>query len=268
MTIVVLGLIGGSWVTLYIGADMGLYLIVKLLRGDFWYWVPLGGKAEIVMSLVTRVLVKVVTDFTSIVQSRHPNEVGGFYWSFGFVLTMGSLPLTIIISGPLLPERAMIVAWAVTIFIIPCSLVCFATFFFNIEKNYWHTFFDFKTGVEFSVHSFKNAPNDAAKAAIAFGRSKRHWVSIEAEVRAWIEANWERWQNGKPGWFTDSLKEKVPLEFIPTTEDARRRESVRRASVDAEADESLGDSLRASIRRASVGLEERNVKVVPIEMDN
>jgi hypothetical protein len=41
-TIVLLGLKGGRWVFLYIGADLGLYLLVKILRGDFWYWLPLG----------------------------------------------------------------------------------------------------------------------------------------------------------------------------------------------------------------------------------
>eukprot|EP00520_Triparma_pacifica_P012038 CAMPEP_0118647904 /NCGR_PEP_ID=MMETSP0785-20121206/8861_1 /TAXON_ID=91992 /ORGANISM="Bolidomonas pacifica, Strain CCMP 1866" /LENGTH=65 /DNA_ID=CAMNT_0006540041 /DNA_START=1 /DNA_END=195 /DNA_ORIENTATION=+ len=64
-----------SWALAYIGLDLGLYLAVKMLRGDFWYWVPLGGKAEIVSSIVARVLVKIVTDFTSIVQFRHPNEL-------------------------------------------------------------------------------------------------------------------------------------------------------------------------------------------------
>ena len=61
----------------------------------------------------------------------------------------------------------------------------------------------------------------------------------------------------------------VPEEFIPTTGEARRRESVRRASVDAEAEGGLGGALRASIRRASVGgTLEGHVKVVPIERDN
>ena len=43
-TIVLLGLIGGSWAFLYIGADLGLYMLVKILRGDFWYWFPTGLK--------------------------------------------------------------------------------------------------------------------------------------------------------------------------------------------------------------------------------
>ena len=49
------------------------------------------------------------------------------------------------------------------------------------------------------------------------------------------------------------MKAWVPVDFIPADGDARRRESVRRASVDAEAEGGLAGTLRASIRRASVG---------------
>ena len=50
-------------------------------------------------------------------------------------------------------------------------------------------------------------------------------------------------------------KASVPEEFIPADGDARRRESDRRASVDSEAEGGLAGTLRASIRRASVGLD-------------
>ena len=45
----------------------------------------------------------------------------------------------------------------------------------------------------------------------------------------------------------------MPVDFIPADGDARRKESVRRASVDAEAEGGLVGAVRASIRRASVG---------------
>ena len=65
------------------------------------------------------------------------------------------------------------------------------------------------------------------------------------------------------------MKALVPVEFIPAAGDARRRESVRRASVDAEAEGGLGGAFRASIRRASVrSAMEGNVRVVPISEDN
>ena len=65
--------------------------------------------------------------------------------------------------------------------------------------------------------------------------------------------NWAKWEEEKPEWLTDIKKALVPEEFIPADGDARRRESVRRASVDAEAEGGLAGAVRASIRRASVG---------------
>ena len=82
LTIVLLGLLGKSWVLAFLGADLGLFLLVKLLRGDFWYWVAFGGKLEILASFLSRTMVKVIVDFTSIVQFRHPYEMGGAYWLF------------------------------------------------------------------------------------------------------------------------------------------------------------------------------------------
>ena len=104
-TIVLLGLLGRSWVIAYIGADLGLYLVVKIVRGDFWWWVPLGGNVEVVSSIVARVLVKVVVDFTSILQFRHPNEVGGAYWLLGFALTIAGLPAAVMLAGVFLDDH-------------------------------------------------------------------------------------------------------------------------------------------------------------------
>ena len=253
MTIVVLGLLGGRWVSLYVGADMLLYLLVKVLRGDFWYWIPAGGNTEILSSIVGRLLVKVVTDFTSIVQFRHPNEVGGMYWMFGFVLTIGSLPLAIILAerGDVAEEKLKF-AWKVAGIFIPCAVVLLAFFFFNIEKKYWGTFYSLQRGKDLTVKNFREG-SDAVKAKYTFKYSKHHWEANEEEVRAWVEANWARWEEEKPEWFDEAMRARVPVEYIPESGDARRRESVRRASVDAEAEGGLAGAYRASIRRASVG---------------
>jgi hypothetical protein len=253
MSIVVLGLLGGKWVSLYVGADLGLYLLVKVLRGDFWYWVPVGGNAEILSSVVGRLLVKVVTDFTSIVQFRHPTENGGISWMFGFVLTMGSLPIAIILAERKnVTEEELKLAWKVVGIFIPCTVVLFAVFFFTIEKKYWGTFYSLQRGKDLTVKSFREC-SDAGKTRYTFLTSKHHWKAIEGEVKAWVEANWDRWEEEKPNWFDDAMRARVPVEYIPTTGDARRRESVRRASVDAEAEGGLAGAFRASIRRASIG---------------
>ena len=57
--------------------------------------------------------------------------------------------------------------------------------------------------------------------------SRHHWVSIEGEIKKWVESNWAKWEEEQPDWFTDVMKAKVPVDFIPADGDARRRESVK-----------------------------------------
>jgi hypothetical protein len=254
MTIVVLGLLGGRWVSLYAGADLGLYLFVKVLRDDFWYWIPAGGNVEIVSSIVARVLFKVVTDFTSIAHFRHPKEVGGMYWMFGFVLTVGSLPVAVTIaeSGNIAEEKLKL-AWAVVGLVIPFTTFSFSVFLVCIKKKYLGTFYSMQRGKDLAVQRFRASVDEASKADSVFNNSKHLWKSIEEEVKFWVKANWDRWEEEKPKWFDDAMKAMIPVAFIPAEGDARRRENVRRASVDAETEGGLEGTLRASIRRASVG---------------
>ena len=65
LVLVLLGLVSRSVAFLYIGADIGLFLLFKILRDDFYYWMPLDGYVGIIVSLLCRVIGKVVTDFTS-----------------------------------------------------------------------------------------------------------------------------------------------------------------------------------------------------------
>jgi hypothetical protein len=267
MTIVVLGLIGGKWVALYIGGDLVLYLTLKLVRGDFWYWAHVGGQVEILSSIIIRVMVKVITDFTSIPQFRHPYEVGGFYWAFGFVLTLGSLPLTLnIANSEKLAERATSLGEEALIYLIPFTLLSFAVFFCNIERSHLHTFFSSQRGIDLTKNQFLNSKTDFAKGDAAFNASVHHTYLFQKEIKLWVEANWERWEEEKPKWLDEAMRARVPVDYIPTAA-GRNRESVRRASVYTEG--GLGGAFRASIRRASVGLTiEGHVKVVPIERDN
>jgi hypothetical protein len=251
-TIVLLGLMGGSWAFLYIGADLGLYLLVKILRGDFWYWTPIGGKAEIVSSISMRVIVKIVVDFTSMVHFRHPNEVGGVYWLLGLLLTIGSLPMSIYFASPYVDEGAIDIASFIMNYFILITTIWFAVFFLNIERKYLHTFWSTQRSKDMTMAHFLEGESDAIKIGV-FGCSRHHWISIEGEIKTWVQLNWVKWEEEKPDWFTDVRKALVPVEFIPSDGDARRRESVRRASVDAEAEGGLAGAVRASIRRASVG---------------
>jgi hypothetical protein len=278
-TIVLLGLMGGSWAFLYIGADLGLYFLVKTLREDFWYWLPLGGNMEIVSSIIIRVLTKIIVDFTSMVQLRHPNDVGGAYWLFGLLLTMGGLPVSIYIASPYVDESTIDIASTIAKYSILITTLCFAVFFFNIEKKYLDTFRSIQTGKDRTMAYFLEGESDAIKFSV-FKRSKHHWVSIEGQIKKWVELNWAEWEEEQPEWFTDVRKASVPEEFIPADGNARRRESIRRTSVDAEAEGGLAGGLVASIGRASVGVADGGVltgvgggkskvsSVVPLEVEN
>ena len=79
-----LAIMGGPWIWAYIGSDMGLYFLYKMLRQDAWHWVPLEGIASVFESVVVRGLVKVLVDFTGVLQFRAPGEMGGV----GFVVNM------------------------------------------------------------------------------------------------------------------------------------------------------------------------------------
>jgi len=44
--------------------EVGVYLLYKIARRDFYYWIRLEGILSVIVSLVERTLVKVITDFT------------------------------------------------------------------------------------------------------------------------------------------------------------------------------------------------------------
>jgi hypothetical protein len=166
---------------------------------------------------------------------------------------MGSLPVAIIIAKREgVVEEGLAFAWKVLGIFIPSTVILFAVFFFSIEKKYWGTFYSLQRGKDLTIKSFREG-SDAGKTRYAFLTSKHHWKAIEGEVRAWVETNWERWEEEKPEWFDDAMRARVPVDYIQGAGDARRRESVRRAIADAEAEGGLAGALRASFRRASVG---------------
>ena len=80
-----LAMVGGQWVLIYLVSDMGLYFVYKILRRDLWHWVPLQGAASVVESVLERLVVKVLVDFTGVIQFRAPAEMGGGYFAFNMV---------------------------------------------------------------------------------------------------------------------------------------------------------------------------------------
>mmetsp|Transcript_8732 Transcript_8732/g.17684 ORF Transcript_8732/g.17684 Transcript_8732/m.17684 type:complete len:464 (-) Transcript_8732:1299-2690(-) len=255
MTIVILGLVGRTWVFAYIGADLGLYLIVKLLRDDFWYHLQMGGNIEIVSSILFRVVGKIVVDFTSIVQLRHSQELGGVQWICSFVVSMVSLPIaTKIYEVKGGDTKNVQLAWKTAWTFIPIVSISFGVLFYNMDHKYIGTFFSTQTGKGMNHERFKNGANDQIKLQI-FYHSRHFWVGIEDEMKQFIAENWEKWEINDIYWFDDVLKATVPIEWIPTS-NSRNRESLRRGSVRRR---SLLDSIPGNLHRVAPPLLENQI---------
>jgi hypothetical protein len=41
------------------------------------------------------------------------------------------------------------------------------------------------------------------------------WRQIEGQVEEWVRANWSRWSEEQPEWFSDSWQGRVPIDWIP-----------------------------------------------------
>ena len=63
----------------FIGGEVLLYLILKIIRSDFFYWVKVEGKGALAIAcgFFPRVLVYVITQFSGCMHMRHPFELGG-----------------------------------------------------------------------------------------------------------------------------------------------------------------------------------------------
>jgi hypothetical protein len=72
----------------YMAGDHLLYLLLKLVRGDFLYWLPIEGVSGLAVSLIMRVMVKTITDFTGVLQFRAAGELGGAVWLWSTCLAL------------------------------------------------------------------------------------------------------------------------------------------------------------------------------------
>ena len=65
----------------FVGGEILLYLVWKIFRGDFLYWVRVEGIVGVITSALVRVVNKIIADFTGCVHFRHTYELGGTVFS-------------------------------------------------------------------------------------------------------------------------------------------------------------------------------------------
>ena len=210
------------YLAMYLAGDMALYLLQKVARGDFHYWMPIDGAFGLFMSLVMRVGIKTVTDFTGLVQFRCDAELGGLYWTVSLFLALLASLVSVWVGDGGRVEWTMVGAasgaWVFT----------FGLFFLLMKKEYRGTFFTTRTGKQWAMDFFLKAEDDSGKQNI-LGCNTKLWVDIRPLVKYWVQDGWRKWEADKPEWFTEVWIAKVPPDMVPS--DAKQAAQDARASA-------------------------------------
>ena len=209
-------LVKKKYYILYLAGDMALYLLQKVARGDFHYWVPIDGAFGLIVSLGARVVVKTITDFTGLVHFRGPQELGGLYWTLNIFLVLAASFVSVWVGGGGRMEWTLVLAasgaWVLT----------FGLSVLLMKKEYRGTFVGTQTGKKQIMERFSQAVDDSVRSSV-MKKNKKQWAGIREDVKAWVQANWWRWEEEKPKWMTVSWLAKVPPDMIPEAAPAARR---------------------------------------------
>ena len=175
------------------------------------------------VSVIERVMVKTVTDFSGCMLFRNPNELGGAYYSFNLASTIISVPVIVYLyqeyaevdeeSGA--KKLGARILWAFSVGIVLLWSVMFGFFMARvIVPEYMETFLSKQTGWERAERMFLDNEEDE-KRALIFKKNTVMWSRIKEDVKAWTMTNWETWDEEKPEWFTLEVIARIPDEFIP-----------------------------------------------------
>ncbi|GMI18937.1 hypothetical protein TeGR_g730 [Tetraparma gracilis] len=84
-----------------------------------------------------------------------------------------------------------------------------------MNPQYRFTFFDPTSGRQYVQRKFTDGDTDERKATI-FKTNVVLWKEdIGEEVETWVKERWWAWVEEKPFWFTESLKERIPIDWVP-----------------------------------------------------
>jgi hypothetical protein len=223
----VLALVRKRYFVVYSACDMGLYLFLKVLRKDFAYWVPVDGFVGFSIAVIMRVVFKVVTDYTGILQFRAPADLGGMYWSADMILSnivpFAAVAFYFANTEPDAVVFAEKIAWRIVGSLSGAWFLFFLLFFKLMNKKYRKTFFSIDTGNDWAVSFFLNGDTDARRVK-PLRLNKIKWNKIRPEMKEFVLENWERWEKEQPKFFTDAFKKRVPDDMLPKVE--LRRQTV------------------------------------------
>ena len=202
-------LVKKRYFAMYMAGDMVLYLLLKVARGDFYCWFPVDGAFGLFVSLVMRVLVKTIVDFTGVIQFRNYPDLGPLYWTMNMFFALAASFVCVWVGDGGMVEWTLVGAtsgaWVLT----------FGLFLLLMKKEYRRTFFNTRTGKQWAMDFFLKGEDDEAKQNV-LSCNKKTWREIRGEVKEWVREGWWRWEEDRPEWMTESWIAKVPPDMIPS----------------------------------------------------
>ena len=221
---------------LFIGGEIGIYLVFKILRQDFHFWIP---GIPLIGSFFERILAKVIVDFTGCLHFRHPYEMGGLGFTISLIWAQ-AFPFVALqyFDGEMNDIMTSFLAVSFTAW-----LMLNIIFFCTIDLSYLNTFFGTKTASQYLCELYLTSKDDHQRFRAVFKHRIKYTTSIHEEVIEWVGENIDEWKREKPDWFNI---DKIPDGFLPKDVlEAEGGAKRRRSSV----------SLReiVGLREASVG---------------
>ncbi|GMI32515.1 hypothetical protein TrCOL_g3266 [Triparma columacea] len=237
---------GFSGIASALGGEMLLYLLIKALRRDLWYWMPIYGFGGVLAASFARVFAKIVNDWTAMVQERHPNEVGGAYYTFSMFITitaglvaavgyekeaeafMGGRSSNSSDVSAGLEENTVVTAMpsdlsagleentVIAVMTIACAgiILSYSTLLLSMNKEYVSTFFSTKTSDKFLQEKFTDFEEDAIRFGV-FKCNRYKWeYKIGPQVKSWLDERLPVWLENEPEWFDDLRKSQIPDDFV------------------------------------------------------
>jgi len=190
---------------LFIGGEIGFYLVFKILRQDFHYWAP---GTPLIVSFFERVLVKEIADFTGCLHFRHPYEMGGVGFTISLIWAQ-AFPFVALqyFDGDSKDIMTGFLGMSFTAW-----LMLNIIFFCTIDLSYLSTFFGTKTAPQYTCELYLTSKDDSQKFDAIFTNRIQYTKTIHEEVKQWVAEKIDEWRRIEPDWFNIEL---IPDEFLP-----------------------------------------------------
>jgi hypothetical protein len=202
------------WLAVYVSADMAIFLLYKVVRRDFYTWVPGFGVA---LSLAYRLISKLLGDFTGLVDLRHSNEFGGGYFTANAALTQAACFMAAAVYSE--SYRGDKIDRS-TLFTVVGSLAAlwamsFGGLLLAVERKHVRSFISLQTGREDTMRYFTDNEGNDERRVMIFEYNERHWRPIKRDVKQWVRSRYAIWVRDSPSWFDEALSARIPASFLP-----------------------------------------------------